>query len=85
MLKEVNIKILSFVETESTSISPLHLQIQFVRDYSAHIDVGEYYEIPLDHPKICKPATRTSFIYQKILAFVQKIIDENDVKMKTVN
>lgn len=58
LLQSKNINILSFVETEGTTISPLKFNLHFVAEQSAKINVGEYYEIPLDHLGICKPMNR---------------------------
>ncbi|GLV44251.1 uncharacterized protein CBL_12453 [Carabus blaptoides fortunei] len=65
LLQSNNVNILSFVETEGTSISPLKFNFHLVAEQSAKLDIGECYEIPLDHLGICKPMNRHSFLYQK--------------------
>lgn len=67
MLKEYPIEIISFSETKPTHVTPLNVPFQFVTSTSADPGVGEFYEIAQDHLSICKPASRHSFLYQKLL------------------
>ncbi|XP_046386014.1 protein SERAC1 [Ischnura elegans] len=64
------IKVLSFVESENTAVSSLKVPLRFVSAESADPGVGEFYEVPLNHLEICKPSNRRSFLYQKLLTFI---------------
>ncbi|XP_071443137.1 protein SERAC1 [Hetaerina americana] len=68
------VDILSFVETETTTVTSLKLQLRFVTAESADLGVGEFYEVPLNHLDICKPTNRRSFLYQKLLIFINKTL-----------
>ncbi|XP_063221738.1 protein SERAC1 isoform X2 [Bacillus rossius redtenbacheri] len=72
MLREVPLEVVSFTETQSTLVSRLRMQFNFVPQSSADPGVGEFYEIPQDHLCICKPANQQSFLYQKLLSVIQK-------------
>ncbi|KAK9310319.1 hypothetical protein QLX08_000325 [Tetragonisca angustula] len=72
MLKEHPIEIISFSETKSTHVTPLNVPFQFVTSNSADPGVGEFYEIAQDHLSICKPASRHSFLYQKLLSVLKR-------------
>lgn len=76
MIEKTNIKVCSFVETKSTVISPLKFNLHFVPEHSARLPVGEYYKVPLDHLRICKPVNRCSFLYQKVLSLIKNVIEE---------
>lgn len=73
-------EIVSFSETKSTLVSALKvpLQIKFVLPESANPGVGEFYEIPQDHLSICKPASKHSFLYRKIVDVLKKMIADNN-------
>ncbi|KZC14051.1 PREDICTED: protein SERAC1-like [Dufourea novaeangliae] len=72
MLKEFPIEIVSFSETKSTLVTALKVPFQFVTSNSADPGVGEFYEIAQDHLSICKPASRHSFLYQKLLSILKR-------------
>ncbi|KAJ8680523.1 hypothetical protein QAD02_016310 [Eretmocerus hayati] len=72
MLKEHDIEIISFTETKPTRCTALKVPITIVNSNSADPGVGEFYEIPQDHLTICKPASRQSFLYQKVLAMIKR-------------
>ncbi|XP_008546833.1 protein SERAC1 [Microplitis demolitor] len=80
MLEQYKMEIVSFSETKSTLVSALKvpLQIKFVLPESANPGVGEFYEIPQDHLSICKPASKHSFLYRKIVDVLKKMIADNN-------
>ncbi|XP_017887632.1 protein SERAC1-like isoform X3 [Ceratina calcarata] len=78
MLKEYPIDIVSFSETKSTHVTPLKVPFQFVTSNSADPGVGEFYEIAQDHLTICKPATRHSFLYQKLLNMLKRHVQTHE-------
>lgn len=51
-------KIITFVETNSTIVTALKINFLLVEPNSGNTGVGEYFEVPLDHLSICKPLTR---------------------------
>ncbi|XP_078052257.1 protein SERAC1 isoform X3 [Augochlora pura] len=72
MLKDYPIEIVSFSETKSTLVTALKVPFQFVSPTSADPGIGEFYEIAQDHLSICKPASRHSFLYQKLLSILRR-------------
>ncbi|CAK9797149.1 Protein SERAC1 [Anthophora quadrimaculata] len=78
MLKEYPMEIVSFSETKSTHVTPFKVPFQFVTSKSADPGVGEFYEIAQDHLSICKPASRHSFLYQKLLSVLKRHITPNE-------
>ncbi|XP_044259794.1 protein SERAC1 isoform X1 [Tribolium madens] len=70
-------KIVTFVETKPTVVSAMKFKFFVVEPDSGNPGYGEYYEIPLDHLGICKPASRHSFLYQKVLHMITSILDNN--------
>ncbi|XP_065171055.1 protein SERAC1-like isoform X2 [Atheta coriaria] len=75
-LHRIPIRIFSFVENKPTIVSALKLNIEVVEKRSGNPGVGEYYEIPLNHLGICKPTNRQSFLYQKVLQEIRKVVAE---------
>ncbi|XP_034181766.2 protein SERAC1 [Osmia lignaria lignaria] len=71
MLKQYPMEVVSFSETKSTLITALKVPFQFVTSNSADPGIGEFYEIAQDHLSICKPASRYSFLYQKLLSMIK--------------
>ncbi|XP_012256701.2 protein SERAC1 [Athalia rosae] len=72
MLKDYPMDIVSFSETKSTRVTALKFPLQFVNPASSDPGVGEFFEIPLDHLSICKPADRRSFLYQKLVSTIKR-------------
>lgn len=58
MIKEIPMKITTFVETKSTVVTAMKFNFLFVEPHSGNPGVGDYYEIPQDHLDICKPINR---------------------------
>ncbi|XP_021931196.1 protein SERAC1 isoform X2 [Zootermopsis nevadensis] len=78
LVEKANIEVISFAETKPTFLSSLHLQFRFVPTHSANPGIGEFFEIPRDHLSICKPCSRLSFLYQKLLHLIQKYIPSDE-------
>ncbi|XP_025993627.2 protein SERAC1 isoform X3 [Solenopsis invicta] len=78
MLNKYHIEIVSFAETKPTLVTALKFPFQFVSLNSADPDVGEFFEIPQDHLSICKPASRQSFLYQKLLSVLRHHVDTRE-------
>lgn len=51
-------KIITFVETNSTVVTALKFNFLLVEPNSGNTGVGEYFEVPRDHLSICKPLSR---------------------------
>ncbi|XP_050458776.1 protein SERAC1 [Cataglyphis hispanica] len=78
MLKEYHIEIVSFAEAKPTLVTTLKFPFQFVSSNSADPGIGEFFEIPQDHLSICKPASRQSFLYQKLLSVLKRHINHKE-------
>ncbi|KAK9878950.1 hypothetical protein WA026_003770 [Henosepilachna vigintioctopunctata] len=74
ILESVPIKVITFVETKKTVFTALKFNFQLVTPESGNTGSGEYYEIPLDHLSICKPVSRYSFLYRKVLTLIRDIV-----------
>lgn len=74
LVEKANIDVISFAETKATFLPSLHMQFRFVPTESANPGIGEFFEIPQDHLCICKPSSRQSFLYQKLLHLIQKYL-----------
>ncbi|XP_053624523.1 protein SERAC1 [Plodia interpunctella] len=72
-----NWETISFGETLPTLVTAFKVPILFVDADSADLGRGTFYELPLDHLSICKPATRQSILYTTVLDVIQKITSEN--------
>ncbi|XP_060809740.1 protein SERAC1 [Amyelois transitella] len=68
---------ISFGETMPTLVTAFKVPVLFVDPNSADLGRGTFYEMPLDHLSICKPATRQSVLYTTVLDVIQKITNEN--------
>ncbi|XP_029281840.1 protein SERAC1 [Cottoperca gobio] len=69
MVKEKEIKVLSFAETLPTNIGPM-IKILVVPTQSANLGIGELIEVDVDHLNICKPEKKDSFLYKRSLQFI---------------
>nr|CAH7741056.1 unnamed protein product [Callosobruchus chinensis] len=76
IVKEVPMKIVAFVETKSTVVTAMKFNFLLVEPQSGNPGIGEYYEIPQDHLGICKPISKHSFLYQKVLNILQEVLEE---------
>ncbi|XP_063911696.1 protein SERAC1 isoform X3 [Zophobas morio] len=81
LLKKHPMKVITFVETEPTIVSAMKFKFLVVEPDSGNPGYGEYYEIPLDHLGICKPASRYSFLYQKVLHLIKDVLTDMEYKM----
>ncbi|RZC34964.1 conserved oligomeric Golgi complex subunit 7 [Asbolus verrucosus] len=57
LVKKIPMKVVTFVETKPTVVSAMKFKFLIVQPHSGNPGIGEYYEIPLDHLGICKPAS----------------------------
>ncbi|KAJ0060896.1 hypothetical protein NL108_001711 [Boleophthalmus pectinirostris] len=73
IVKEKDIKVLSFAETLSTNIGPM-IKILVVPTQSADLGIGELIEVDVDHLNICKPEKKNSFLYRRSLQFIQEAL-----------
>ncbi|KAJ8983007.1 hypothetical protein NQ317_014303 [Molorchus minor] len=76
IVNKVPMKIITFVETKSTVVTAMKFNFLLVEPDSGNPGVGEYYEVPQDHLGICKPLTKYSFLYQKVLWMLKRIVDD---------
>ncbi|CAH0716491.1 unnamed protein product, partial [Brenthis ino] len=75
---------ISFAETLPTLITTFKVPVHFVEPYSADLGHGVFYQLPLDHLSICKPATRQSILYTTVLDVLQRATN-CDLKLKHSN
>lgn len=64
---------ISFVETMPTLVTAFKVPVHFVEASSADLGRGVFYQLPLDHMQICKPATRQSILYTTVLDVLQNV------------
>ncbi|CAG9823525.1 unnamed protein product [Phaedon cochleariae] len=84
IVKSVPMKIVTFVETKSTVVTAMKFNFLLVDPSSGNPGVGEYYEVPQDHLGICKPLTKHSFLYQKVLHVIRDVLINGETS-KPVN
>ncbi|KAJ0183700.1 hypothetical protein K1T71_000123 [Dendrolimus kikuchii] len=75
---------ISFTETMPTLVTAFKVPIHFVEAFSADLGRGVFYQLPLDHLSICKPATRQSILYTTVLDVLLKVTTK-DVESKYSN
>ncbi|XP_004933205.1 protein SERAC1 [Bombyx mori] len=68
---------ISFAEMMPTLVTTFKVPIHFVEAYSADLGRGVFYQLPLDHLSICKPATRQSILYTTVLDVIQRVTARN--------
>lgn len=75
---------ISFAETMPTLVTAFKVPIHFVESFSADLGRGVFYQLPLDHLSICKPATRQSILYTTVLDVIHRVTMK-DVELKYSN
>ncbi|XP_056641518.1 protein SERAC1 isoform X1 [Diorhabda sublineata] len=79
IVSSIPMKIVTFVETKATVVTAMRFNFLLVQPDSGYPGVGEYFEIPQDHLGICKPLTKYSFLYQKVVHTLRQILEENSL------
>lgn len=64
---------ISFAETMPTLVTAFKVPVHFVEASSADLGRGVFYQLPLDHLCICKPATRQSVLYTTVLDVLLRV------------
>lgn len=72
---------ISFAESLPTLVTTFKVPICFVEAVSADLGRGVFYQLPLDHLCICKPATRQSILYTTVLDILLRVTSK-DVKLR---
>ncbi|CAK1554784.1 unnamed protein product [Leptosia nina] len=75
---------ISFAETLPTPVTAFKVPIHFVEPFSADLGRGIFYQLPLDHLSICKPATRQSILYTTVLDVLRRAIAA-DLELQNTN
>ncbi|XP_063837904.1 protein SERAC1 [Ostrinia nubilalis] len=75
---------ISFAETLPTLVTAFKVPVHFVESVSADLGRGVFYQLPLDHLCICKPATRQSILYTTVLDVLQRVTTK-DIELKYSN
>ncbi|XP_036437907.1 protein SERAC1 isoform X1 [Colossoma macropomum] len=73
--KDQEFKVLSFAETQPTSIGPM-IKLLVVPGQSADLGIGDLIEVDVDHLNICKPKKKDTFLYKRSLQFVRDALGE---------
>lgn len=63
---------ISFGEMKPTLVTAFKVPVHFVESYSADLGHGVFYQLPLDHLSLCKPATRQSVLYTTVLDVLKR-------------
>lgn len=74
---------ISFSETKPTLVTAFKVPFHLVKPESADLGRGAFYELPLDHLSICKPASRQSLIYKTVLDVLQRATKDNNEPIGT--
>ncbi|XP_028129423.1 protein SERAC1 isoform X2 [Diabrotica virgifera virgifera] len=85
IVKAVPMKIVTFVETKATVVTAMKFNFLLVKPDSGYPGVGEYFEIPQDHLGICKPLTKHSFLYQKVVHTLKEVMKQTEQKHSNPN
>lgn len=75
---------ISFAESMPTLVTAFKVPVHFVEAYSADLGRGVFYQFPLDHLAICKPATRQSVLYTTVLDVIQRVTT-TDIELRYSN
>lgn len=68
------IQIVSIAEGSPTAITAFKFPMQFVKEESAKLNIGDFYVLNDDHFGLCKPVFRQSFLYQRLLKIINDVI-----------
>lgn len=78
------IQVVSIAEGLPTAITSFKFPMQFVKEESAKLNIGDFYVLNVDHLGLCKPDFRQSFLYQRLLAIINEVTtNTNDEKRRT--
>lgn len=66
----------SIAEGLPTVLTPFKLAYEVVTEESAKIEVGDFYKLADDHLGICKPGSKQSFLYQRLVEVIRKALDD---------
>lgn len=75
---------ISFAETMPTLVTAFKVPIHFVELFSSDLGRGVFYQLPLDHLTICKPATRQSILYTSVLDVIERVTAK-EIKLNYYN
>lgn len=75
---------ISFAETMPTLVTAFKVPVHFVEANSADLGRGVFYQLPLDHLSICKPATRQSVLYTAVLDVLLRV-NSSGTELRTSN
>ncbi|GAB0098153.1 GPI inositol-deacylase [Sergentomyia squamirostris] len=70
------VEIVSIAEGLPTNVTKFKLSYHVVTESSAKIELGDFYRLNEDHLGICKPASKHSFLYQRLIHLIRRIHDD---------
>lgn len=79
----VPMKIITFVETNSTVVTAMKFNFLLVEPHSGNPGIGEYFEVPQDHLSICKPLSRYSFTIKDYFTILYYLFLLSDILFYT--
>lgn len=74
----VSLQVVSIAEGNPTVLTPFKLSYEVVTEKSAKIEFGDYYKLPDDHLGICKPRSKQSFLYRRLIETIGRALEERD-------
>lgn len=75
------LEVVSIAEGNPTVLTPFKLSYEVVTEQSAKIEVGDYYKLADDHLGICKPSSRQSFLYRRLLETIRRALQDGEGKL----
>lgn len=73
------LEVVSIAEGHPMVFTPFKLSYEVVTEKSARIEVGDYYKLAEDHLGICKPTSKQSFLYRRLVATISRALEEEEV------
>lgn len=70
------LEVVSIAEGNPMVFTPFKLSYEVVTEKSARIEVGDYYKLADDHLGICKPTSKQSFLYRRLVATISRALEE---------
>lgn len=69
------LEVVSIAEGNPMVFTPFKLSYEVVTERSAKIEVGDYYKLADDHLGICKPSSKQSFLYRRLIATISRALE----------
>lgn len=70
------LEVVTIAEGNPTVLTPFKLSYEVVTEQSAKIELGDYYKLADDHLGICKPSSKQSFLYRRLIETIRRALDK---------